>query len=463
MIPRYTRPGMGRIWTDENRFRLWLKVEIAVCEALAARGQIPRRSLGTIRRRAGFNVREIDRIEARVKHDVIAFLTSVARRVGPDSRFIHLGLTSSDVVDTALALQLVEAADLLIDGTERFLKILRRRAAEHQWTVMIGRTHGIHAEPVTLGLKLALWYAEMQRNLERLRAARERVRVGKLSGAVGTFAHQPPRLEEDVCRRLGLVPEPVANQVIQRDRHAEFVATLAIVGASLDKFATEIRHLQRTEVREVEEPFTRGQKGSSAMPHKRNPVGCEQVSGLARILRANAQAALENVALWHERDISHSSVERIILPDSTIVLDYMLHRLSGIVEGLVVYPERMKENLERMKGLVYSQTLLLALAKAGTTREDAYEIVQRAAMRVWAGEGTFLDMVLEEPVIVGALGRPGVRACFDPRRLLKHVPALMQRVFGPDKTTVSGARRRAARRLPARTTRGRTKRRPTRV
>jgi adenylosuccinate lyase len=421
---------MGRIWTDENKYRLWLAVEIAVCEALAARGTIPKSALATIKRRAGFNTHEIDQIEARVKHDVIAFLTSVARRVGPDSRFIHLGLTSSDVVDTALALQLVEAADLLIDGIGHLQKALRRRAIEHEKTIMIGRTHGIHAEPITFGLKLALWYAEMGRNRVRLERARETVGVGKLSGAVGTFAHLDPAVEADVCRRLHLAPEPIANQVIQRDRHAEFVAALAIVGSSLDKFATEIRNLQRTDVREVEEPFAKGQKGSSSMPHKRNPVGCEQVSGLARLLRSNAQAAFENVPLWHERDISHSSVERVILPDSTILLDYTLNRMTAIVGGLLVYPKRMRENLERMKGLVYSQTLLLALARAGMTREMAYEAVQRASMRVWEGKGSFLQMVLEERGVVSALGAPGVRACFDPARHIRHVPLLFRRVFG---------------------------------
>lgn len=430
MIPRYTRPAMGALWTDEAKYHAWLAVEIAVCETLAKRGEIPKRALSTIKRRAGFDVREIEAIEATVRHDVIAFLTSVARRVGPDSRFIHLGLTSSDVVDTALALQLVQAADLLIAGVAALQSALKRRALEHEGTVMIGRTHGIHAEPITLGLKLALWYDEMGRNRERLERARETIRVGKLSGAVGTFAHLPPVVEEEVCRRLGLRPEPIASQVVQRDRHAEFVAALAIVGSSLDKFAVEIRNLQRTDVREVEEPFAKGQKGSSSMPHKRNPVGCEQISGLARLLRSNAQAAFENIPLWHERDISHSSVERIILPDSTILLDYTLDRFTRIVEGLLVYPDRMRENLERMKGLIYSQTLLLALARAGLSRESAYEAVQRASMRVWAGEGTFLDLVLQEPVVVKTLGRKGVQACFDPARHLRHVPALFRRVFG---------------------------------
>ena len=430
MIPRYTRPEMGRIWSDENRFRLWLKVEIAVCEALAARGVVPRRALAVIKARAGFDVAEIERIEEKVRHDVIAFLTSVANRVGPDSRFIHLGLTSSDVVDTALAMQLVEAADLLIDGVDALRSALRRRAFEHRDTVMIGRTHGIHAEPITFGLKLALWHEEMGRNRARLERARENVRVGKLSGAVGTFAHLGPDVEADVCRRLGLAPDPIANQVIQRDRHAELVTTIALTASSMDKITTEIRNLQRTDVREVEEPFAKGQKGSSAMPHKRNPVVCEQVSGLSRLMRSNAQAALENVPLWHERDISHSSVERVILPDSTILLDYTLAKLTWIVSDLLVYPERMQENLDRMKGLVYSQTLLLALARGGLTREDAYEAVQRASMRVWAGEGTFLETVLQEKPIVATLGRRGVEACFDPRRHLRAVPVLFRRVFG---------------------------------
>ena len=447
MIPRYTRPEMGRIWTDENRYGNWLAVEIAVCEALAARGVIPRASLARIKRRAGFDVKEIDRIEAKVRHDVIAFLTSVARHVGPDARYIHLGLTSSDVVDTSLALQLVQAADLLIEGADALRAALRRRAEEHRRTVMIGRTHGIHAEPITLGLKLALWYAEMGRNRARLERAREVVRVGKLSGAVGTFAHLDPAIEEDVCRRLGLAPEPIANQVIQRDRHAEYVAAIAVVGSSLDKFATEIRNLQRTDVREVEEPFAKSQKGSSAMPHKRNPVVCEQISGLARLLRSNAQAAFENVPLWHERDISHSSVERVILPDSTILLDYTLAKLTWIVDGLLVYPERMQENLDRMSGLVYSQTVLLALARAGMSREDAYAAIQRASMRVWAGEGPFLEMLHEEEGIVKALGRAGLGKCFDPARHLRHVGFLMRRAFAADairSTRTPGARGRRA-------------------
>jgi len=350
------------------------------------------------------------------------------------------------VVDTALALQLVEASDLLIAGVVGLQDALRRRAFEHRDTVMIGRTHGIHAEPITFGLKLALWHEEMGRNRARLERARESVRVGKLSGAVGTFAHLGPDVEEDVCRRLSLEPDPIANQVIQRDRHAELVLAIALTASSMDKITTEIRNLQRTDVREVEEPFAKGQKGSSAMPHKRNPVVCEQISGLARLMRSNAQAALENVPLWHERDISHSSVERVILPDSTTLLDYTLSKLTWIVTDLLVYPRRMQENLDRMKGLVYSQTLLLALARAGLTREDAYDAVQRASLRVWEGEGTFLETVLQEKRIVEALGRRGVEACFDPRRHLRAVPLLFRRVFGP--SGASGAGRAPSRRTP---------------
>ena len=429
MIERYTRPEMGRLWSDESRFRRWLEVELAVCEALAERGEIPAEALRTIREKARFDVAEIHAIEERVKHDVIAFLTSVANAVGPDSRFIHKGLTSSDVLDTALALQLVEAADRIIAGVETLQGVLRRRAGEHRMTVMVGRTHGIHAEPVTLGLKFALWHAEMDRNLVRLRAARETVRVGKLSGAVGTFAHLGPDVEDDVCRRLGLKPAPIATQVLQRDRHAEYLCALAVTAASIEKFATEIRNLQRTDIREVEEPFGMGQKGSSAMPHKRNPVVCENLTGLARLVRVNALAALENVALWHERDISHSSVERVILPDSTILLDTMLARFTTVVDGLLVYPERMLENLGRMKGLVFSQALLLELVEAGATREEAYDWVQRSAMKVWETGKEFRALVEDDPDIAKTLSPEAIAACFDLGRHLRHVDTLFRRVF----------------------------------
>jgi adenylosuccinate lyase len=420
---------MGQLWSDESRFRRWLEVELAVCEVLAEQGGIPPEAMRTIRERARFDVAEIHEIELNVKHDVIAFLTSVANAVGPESRFIHMGLTSSDVLDTALALQLGEAADRIIAGVESLMAVLRERAFEHRMTVMVGRTHGIHAEPVTLGLKFALWHAEMERNLVRLRAARETVRVGKLSGAVGTFAHLEPEVEEEVCRRLGLTPAPIATQVLQRDRHAEYLCALAVTACSIEKFATEIRNLQRTDIREVEEPFTKGQKGSSAMPHKRNPVGCENLTGLARIVRADAVAAMENVALWHERDISHSSVERVILPDATILLDYMLARFTGIVTGLVVYPERMRENLVRMKGLIFSQALLLGLVDAGATREQAYDWVQRSAMKVWETGEEFHALVARDPDIAAILPAERIAACFEMSRYLRHVDTLFRRVF----------------------------------
>jgi len=430
VIERYTRPQMGRIWADESRFQKWLDVELAVCEVLAERGEIPPEAMGAIRQRARFDVPGILEIEARVKHDVIAFLTNVAGYVGPDSRYVHVGLTSSDVLDTALALQLVEASDVLIADLEALIDVLEHKAREHRMTVMVGRTHGIHAEPVTLGLKFALWHAETRRHLHRVRSARETVRCGKLSGAVGTFAHIEPEVEAEVCRRLGLEPAPISTQVLQRDRHAEYVTTLAIVASSLDKFATEVRNLQRTEIREVEEFFSRGQKGSSAMPHKRNPVACEQISGLARVVRANAQAALENVPLWHERDISHSSAERVILPDSTILLDYMISRFTTIAGQLLVYPERMRENLDKMRGLVFSQAVLLALTRGGMTREQAYECVQRNAMKVWETGTGFRELVEADPEIRSALSQKEIAACFDLERQLRHVDTIYRRVFG---------------------------------
>jgi adenylosuccinate lyase len=420
---------MARIWTDESRFGRWLDVELAVCEELAARGEIPPEAMETIRRKARFDVAGILEIEEKVKHDVIAFLTNVAGYVGEESRFIHMGLTSSDVLDTALALQLVASADRLITDLQSLLGVLERRAHEHRMTVMVGRTHGIHAEPITFGLKLAVWYAEMGRNLDRLRAARERIRVGKLSGAVGTFAHQDPSLEAAVCRRLGLEPAPVSTQIIQRDRHAEFASVLAILASSIEKIATEIRNLQRTDILEVEEYFSSGQKGSSAMPHKRNPITSEQLSGLARVIRGNAQAALQNVPLWHERDISHSSVERVILPDSTILADYMLVRLTNLVDRLLVYPERMRENLEKMRGLVYSQSLLLALVRAGVTREQSYEWVQRCAMKVWQSSDDLKSLAGSDPDIQRVLGAGEIAACFDLKRHLRHVEAIFARLF----------------------------------
>jgi adenylosuccinate lyase len=431
MIERYTRPEMGRLWSDENKYRTWLEVELAVCEVLARRGVIPRADMETIRRKAGFDRRRIAEIETEVRHDVIAFLTSVAEHVGEASRHVHYGLTSSDVLDTALALVMVRATDILLRDLDDLMAVLRARALEHRHTLMVGRTHGIHAEPYTLGLKFAGWYAEARRNRKRLEAAREQVAFGKMSGAVGTYAHLEPEVEAEVLGDLGLRVEAVSTQVVPRDRHASFVATLGILASSLDRIATEIRHLQRTDVREVEEPFAKDQKGSSSMPHKRNPVGCENVSGLARLVRSYVQAALENVPLWHERDISHSSVERVVLPDATILCDYMLARMTRILEGLVVYPEAMQANLERMKGLVFSQAVLLALARAGLTREAAYEIVQRNAMQVWSGKGSFRELLGADPALAGVLKADELDACFDPARHLRHVDAIYERLFGP--------------------------------
>ena len=428
MIPRYTLPRMGAIWEPASRHAKWLRIELLACEAWAEQGVVPREALAEIRAKAGFDPDRVDAIEGEVRHDVVAFLTAVAERVGPSARYLHLGLTSSDVLDTALALQLREAADILLEGLDRLQAILRQLALKHRATLMIGRTHGVHAEPTTFGLKAAGWYAEAGRQRERLLRAREVVSYGKLSGAVGTFANVPPRVEEYVCARLGLTPEPISTQIIQRDRHAEFLALLGIVGASLDKFATEIRHLQRTEVREVEEPFSEGQKGSSAMPHKRNPVACEQVSGLSRLLRSHVQAGLENVALWHERDISHSSVERVILPDSTILLDYLLVRFREILEGLRVYPETMRRNLDATHGIIFSQQVLLALAKAGASREAAYRMVQRNAMRAWEGGEDFQTLLRQDPEVRAVLGETEIESCFDLGYHLRYMDDIFRRV-----------------------------------
>src|SRR5574341_951309 len=383
MIPRYTLPGMGAIWEPAARYGRWLEIELLACEAWAELGEVPREALAEIRAKAGVDPARVDAIERQVRHDVVAFLTAVAERVGPASRYIHLGLTSSDILDTALALQLRDAADILAEDLNRLLTILGQLALKHRTTVMIGRTHGVHAEPTTFGLKAAGWYAEAARHRERLLRAREGVGTGKLSGAVGTFAHVPPAVEEYVCRGLGLLAEPVSTQSLPRDRHAEFLAVLGGLAAGLERIATEIRHLQRTEVREAEEPFAEGQKGSSAMPHKRNPVACEQICGLARVVRSNVQAAFENIALWHERDISHSSVERVILPDSTILADYLLVKTADLIEDMRVYPERMRRNVELTRGLIFSGQLLLDLAAAGMLREAAYRLVQRHALRAW--------------------------------------------------------------------------------
>ncbi|MBI2153347.1 MAG: adenylosuccinate lyase [Candidatus Rokubacteria bacterium] len=416
------------MWSQAEKYAAWLRVELAVCEAYCRRGHIPPDALARLTANARVDPARIDAIEARVRHDVIAFLTNLEEALGADSRYVHVGLTSSDVVDTALALQLRKASDLLIAGLERLREVLRELALKHKDTLAVGRTHGVHAEPVTFGLKAAVWYAEAGRNLERLRRAKETVRVGKISGAVGTFAHVEPDVEAEVCRALGLDPAPISTQVIQRDRHAEFVAALAIVAASLEKIAVEIRTLQRTEILEAEEPFTEGQRGSSAMPHKRNPVACEQVCGLARLVRANALAALENVALWGERDISHSSVERVILPDSTILVDYMLHQMIRILEGLQVYPERMRENFERSHGLLYSQRVLLKLAEKGLPRQRAYEIVQANAMTAWREQRSFQELLARDPDVTARLSPAELQECFEPGWYLRNVDAIYRRL-----------------------------------
>jgi len=430
VIPRYSREAMTRIWSAENRYRTWLNIEILACEAFAERGEIPRDALNVIRERAGFDVERIDAIEKVTKHDVIAFLTSVTEKVGEQGRFIHMGLTSSDILDTSLAVLLKEAAEMLLTDLDRLLAVLKKRAFEHKRTLMIGRSHGIHAEPITFGLKMALWYQEMQRNRLRLERALEIISVGKLAGAVGTFSFVHPDVEEYVCGKLGLKPAPVSSQIVQRDRHAEYFSTLAIIGSSIDKFAQEIRLLQRTEVREAEEYFSPGQKGSSAMPHKRNPVLSENLSGLARLMRSYALAALEDVALWHERDISHSSVERVIGPDATILLDFMLARFTGLVENLVVYPERMKANLEMTHGVIFSQMVLLKLVESGMTRENAYAAVQRNAMASWERGLPFRDLLRQDGEIIARIGDVELDEAFRVENFLRHVDYIFQRVFG---------------------------------
>lgn len=418
---------MGAVWSDQSRFQTWLQVELAACDAHAALGNIPASALQEIKERAAFDVNRVLEIELETKHDVIAFLTNVAEYVGDSSRYIHVGLTSSDVLDTALALQMKQAGGLLLISLARFRDILARRAHEFKYTVCIGRTHGIHAEPTTFGLKLALWYEETKRNISRLERAITVISVGKISGAVGTFEHLPPAVEEQVCAALGLTPAPISTQIIQRDRHAEFLSTIAIIGSSLEKFATEIRHLQKTEVLEAEEYFSPGQKGSSAMPHKRNPITCERIAGLARVLRGNAMASMENVALWHERDITHSSVERVILPDSTILLDYILHLMTGVIDKLIVYPEHMQRNLDITHGLVYSQSVLLALVRAGILREDAYKLVQRNAMQVWRSGESFGSLLKKDPDVTARLTDAEIDGCFDVKAAVRNVDYIFQR------------------------------------
>jgi len=429
MIERYTHPEMGRIWRDQHKYETWLRVEIAAAEAMARAGIIPADAARDIRERGAFDVARIEEIEQITQHDVIAFTTAVADHVGPSARWLHFGLTSSDVIDTAQALQMCESCDLVLANLGALKDAVRRRAEEHRRTPMIGRTHGVHAEPMTFGLKLALWYAELSRDVERIQRARQVIAVGQLSGAVGTFAHLPPSIESDVCRSLGLQPAPVTSQVIQRDRHAELLSALAITASSLEKFALEIRGLQKTEIGEVEEPFAKGQKGSSAMPHKRNPIGCEQIVGLARLLRANAGAAFENNALWHERDISHSSVERVILPDSFIALDHMLRRFTRIVNGMMVYPDRMRANLELSRGVVFSGTVLLELARRGISREQAYEWVQRNAMRAFHEQRQFKDLLLADADVTEVLPLAEIDRAFDLDEQLKHVDFIFDRVF----------------------------------
>lgn len=430
MIARYTRPEMGMLWDLENKYQKWLDVEIAVCEAWAELGEIPRDALKAIRQKAGFDVKRIDEIEKVVKHDVIAFLTSVAQSLGPESRFIHKGLTSSDILDTALALLMREAADIIMKDIRGLMEVIKKQAFKYKDIPMIGRSHGVHAEPMTFGLKFALWYSDMKRNLTRMKKAREAISIGKLSGAVGTFSNIPPVVEEKVCKKLGLKPEPVATQIVQRDRHAEYLTTLALIAASVEKIAVEIRHLQRSEVLEAEEPFMAGQKGSSAMPHKRNPIGCENLSGLARVVRSNAMAALENISLWHERDISHSSVERVIIPDSSILVDYMLDRLRGILDRLRVYPKKMKENMAGSYGLYNSQRVMLALIDKGISREYAYDVVQRNAMKSWNTRAQFKRLLLKDKEVRKYLGAREIDNIFDLKYYLKNVDYIFKRVFG---------------------------------
>lgn len=430
MIDRYSLPEMSRIWTPMRKYETWLQVELAVCEAMETSGKVPRGTAAAIRRKVKINPDRIEAIEQVTRHDVIAFLESIAEQVGPKSRYLHAGLTSSDILDTALALQMVEAAQIILEDLEKLLKVVRDRAFKHRQTFMVGRSHGIHGEPITLGCKFTIWYEELKRHRSRILTVGQDIAVGKLSGAMGTFAHLPPRIEETVCAKLGLRPAPATNQVVQRDRHAAFLTSLALLASSIEKIATEIRHLQRTEVLEAEEYFSPGQKGSSAMPHKRNPVGSENLCGLARVVRSHSLAAMENVALWHERDISHSSVERIIIPDSTILIDYMLARLTTILDKLIVYPDRMLANLNATGGIVYSQRVLLALTDRGVERKVAYEAVQRNAMEAWQGRADFQSLVMRDPFIRSRMTSREIRACFDPRTYVRHVDHIYRRVFG---------------------------------
>ncbi len=429
MIDRYTRPEMKKIWTEENKFRKWLDVELAVCEAMAEEGMIPEDAVKRIKEKASFSVKRILEIEKETRHDVIAFINNVAESIGPDSRFIHIGLTSSDILDTSFALLLKEAMEIIISGLNELMSVIKDKAFEYKHTPMIGRSHGVHAEPITFGLKCALWYSDMKRNMTRLEQALDVISYGKISGAVGTYANIPPSIEEKVMKKLGLKRPEISTQVIQRDRHAQYFMALAILASSIEKVAVEIRHLQRTEVLEVEEPFRTGQKGSSAMPHKKNPILCENITGLARIVRANAIAAMENIPLWHERDISHSSVERVIGPDSTILIDFMIHRLKGVIKGLVVHPEHMIKNLNLTKGLIFSQQIMLALTKKGLERQKAYDLVQRNALKVWERDQEFKDLILKDKDVLIFLSPSEIDSLFDMNYHLKYVDHIFNRVF----------------------------------
>jgi len=440
MIDRYTRPKMKAIWDLKHKYEIWLEVELQACAAFERAGQAPRGTAAKIRKKVKINVARIAEIEQVTKHDVIAFLESLMDTVGPEHRYMHKGLTSSDIVDTSLAVQMTEALDLILEDIEGFLEVLKRQALRYKHQVMVGRSHGIHGEPISFGFKLAIWYEEVARHLERLRLVRSEIAVGKLSGAMGTFAHQGPEIEEYVCAKMGLTPDPVSSQVVQRDRHAAYATALALLAATIEKIATEIRHLQRTEVLEAEEYFSEGQKGSSAMPHKRNPIVSENLCGLARLVRANSLASMENVALWHERDISHSSVERVIMPDSSILIDYMLAKVTALIKHLVVYPANMKRNLELTGGLVFSQRLLLTLIEKGAQRKESYEAVQRSAMASWKGAGGLQKLAEQDPFISQHLKKSEIAACFNPKYYLRHLDEIYRRVFSASKPRVSKRR-----------------------
>jgi adenylosuccinate lyase len=430
MIERYTKPGMRDLWSEQNKFQKWLDIEILACEAMAKLGIIPKSALGKIKKKAGFSVKRISQIEEKTKHDVVAFLTNVAENVGPESKYIHFGLTSSDILDTSLSLLMREAGEVILKDLDALSRSIKRKALRYKHTPMIGRTHGVHAEPITLGLKFALWYAEVQRDIRRLKTAIDSISVGKISGAVGTFSNLSPKVEEYVCKKLKLRAAPISNQIIQRDRHAEFLAALAFIASSIEKFATEIRSLQRTEILELEEGFSKGQKGSSAMPHKRNPITCERLCGMARLVRTNAQASMEDIALWHERDISHSSVERVIIPDSTTIVDYMLTQFDCIMQNLLVYPRNMMANLNKTRGMIFSGRLLLELSRRTRSKEEAYRIVQENAMRAWSESLDFRDLISDDKRVGRYLSSKQVEECFSLNHYLRHVDYIFKRVFG---------------------------------